>query len=571
MDSYPTLMTTTNETRAKGFGPRFLATWIDCLLIYTILKLVDYLLFSVSLFIYFPFPFTFFLTGMAYSMVMVASRGETAGKYLLNLKVCDNSGEKLSLAKSVLRESVFKLLSGVFFCLGFLWICFSGKKKGWHDYLSGSTVIINLRSPKRSFVWQIAASTSFIIMGSSYLWNIGSVIYLKNRINSCYTTTDELPFVHRNPSATRETAAITDVEPYLNWVSVHAEDPKSYAVKMARQHQLVLFGEMHDNRDNLLFFNRIIKDLYYHAGVRCIGMEVIPAYMNEKVQKLINAKVYDENLALEIARSQPWKIWGDKEYWDVLRTVWKLNLNQPDSSRMQVIGLEADYVFDNIVLLNISGEKKGATPFYEKFRAPAAISDFANASDRDAFILSVIEREMLQKNKKGVIWVGATHAYPYYGYPIIKNGRIVSTYRRMGALLQEKYKNRVFQILMNNDLLARTVKSGDSVGLADFFESVMAKNRNVPVGFTVKNSPFEFIRDQYTEPFNFYPSIRLGDLAQGIIFLKPRSKLKQCTWTEGFVSNRMFMEYKPLYEAISGKHFDNAQEVNVYFKSQLSK
>ena len=58
---------------------------------------------------------------------------------------------------------------------------------------------------------------------------------------------------------------------------------------------------------------------------------------------LVTGKEYNDALQLEIARSQGWKAWGEKEYWDVLKTVWKLNQSLPVNSRkMRVIGLDDD-------------------------------------------------------------------------------------------------------------------------------------------------------------------------------------------------------------------------------------
>jgi len=61
---------------------------------------------------------------------------------------------------------------------------------------------------------------------------------------------------------------------------------------------------MHDKKDNLDFLNKIIPALYHKAGVRYIAMECFPPEMNNKVKKLVTAKNYDRELALEIARSK---------------------------------------------------------------------------------------------------------------------------------------------------------------------------------------------------------------------------------------------------------------------------
>jgi uncharacterized RDD family membrane protein YckC len=47
----------------------------------------------------------------------------------------------LSLAKSLLRYvGYFVSILGLF--IGFIWIAFDSKKKGWHDHIAGSIVVI---------------------------------------------------------------------------------------------------------------------------------------------------------------------------------------------------------------------------------------------------------------------------------------------------------------------------------------------------------------------------------------------------------------------------------------------
>jgi|GEM_PF-6329769 len=98
-----------------------------------------------------------------------------------------------------------------------------------------------------------------------------------------------------------------------------------------------------------------------------------------------------------------------------------------------------------------------------------------------------------------------------------------------------------------------------------FLEHVMARRGYTPAGFSIKNSPFEYLRDSCSEYFNVYPTIVYGDLVEGLIFLKPFKDLQHCTWTKGYISDKMFMQYKPLYEVIAKRRFANSGDVNRYF------
>ena len=68
--------------------------------------------------------------------------GGTPGKRILKIKILDEkTGQHLTLAKSLLRYigyfvSIFTLF------IGFFWVAFDQKKKGWHDHIAGTIVVI---------------------------------------------------------------------------------------------------------------------------------------------------------------------------------------------------------------------------------------------------------------------------------------------------------------------------------------------------------------------------------------------------------------------------------------------
>lgn len=558
------MMNNLKEYKNAGFWIRFLATWLDCVLIYIVLKLLFYALFLSSIYIYSPFEFTFFISGILYSTFLIALNGQTAGKWLLGLKVSNKKNEKLSIIQSIFRESILKIFSGLILFLGFIWIGFSRTKKGWHDYFSRSKVIRATYSRKRILIWKIIAITSFIILSGKYLWNIGSMIYDAKKISITQKLID-LPFINRNPSTLAEVSESSDTL-FSNWVKRNAQTPEHFAIQIAATHQLTLFGEMHNSIDNLRFFNRIIDSLYYKSGIRCIAMEVIPSCMNDKLQRLVNGNEYNYDLALEIARSQGWKVWGDKEYWDVLETVWKLNKGLPEGfKKMRIVGIDTDWEGPNIAMLNIGDDKKGPTPFWEKFRIVSVIKDIHKLGYREEIMARNVEKEIIEKGEKGVVLIGFAHSMLQYGRPIIKENKIIAINPRFGLLLSQKYKDRIFQIELFLTLGSQNQDTACHNKLDHFIESVMSKNNFVPAGFSIINSPFEKIRDSCSEYFNTYPSVCYGDIAQGLIFLKPLNEMQNCTWLKGYISNKMFMKYKAYYELIAKQKFNNAEEANNQF------
>lgn len=67
--------------------------------------------------------------------------GATPGKMALNLKIVDaNTGQNITIGKAIIRLLGY-ILSAIPLGLGFLWVAFDSKKRGWHDLIAGTVVI----------------------------------------------------------------------------------------------------------------------------------------------------------------------------------------------------------------------------------------------------------------------------------------------------------------------------------------------------------------------------------------------------------------------------------------------
>lgn len=67
--------------------------------------------------------------------------GTTLGKKFFNLRVIRTDSTKISLGRAFLREFFGKIVSSIFFSLGFFWIIWDKKKQGWHDKIADTYVI----------------------------------------------------------------------------------------------------------------------------------------------------------------------------------------------------------------------------------------------------------------------------------------------------------------------------------------------------------------------------------------------------------------------------------------------
>lgn len=76
-----------------------------------------------------------------YYVLFTGLRGQTPGKMALGIKVVREDGQLPGLRYAALREVVGKIVSTIALFLGFLWIVWDSRKRGWHDYIAGTTVV----------------------------------------------------------------------------------------------------------------------------------------------------------------------------------------------------------------------------------------------------------------------------------------------------------------------------------------------------------------------------------------------------------------------------------------------
>jgi uncharacterized RDD family membrane protein YckC len=127
-----------------GLGIRSLATFIDLMIVLTLLLIPEIFLFSFNFNDLDLNSYRFFIgisLWIFYHTTFVSSVYQaTPGKMVLKLKIIDLFGKSMSVTRAMFRcLSVF--ISIVPFGLGIWYISTDRKKQGWHDLIAGSYVI----------------------------------------------------------------------------------------------------------------------------------------------------------------------------------------------------------------------------------------------------------------------------------------------------------------------------------------------------------------------------------------------------------------------------------------------
>jgi hypothetical protein len=131
----------------------------------------------------------------------------------------------------------------------------------------------------------------------------------------------------------------------------------------------------------------------------------------------------------------------------------------------------------------------------------------------------------------------------------------------MGELLHRKYGDDVFQILLNDPYYL-------SRGIRELIERVAVRRQDRPVGFDVVGSPFALLCDDEAAMFRARPSSCFADFAKGYVFLCPIRDQTRCQWVDGYISEEMFVQHKPYYEARCGRALRNAEEANGAYRQR---
>ena len=149
--------TNTSVQEFVGFWKRFLAYWVDGLVIGIITFPISSIFNSFTSVTYNsasqPATTTTFhsgspigaliafLLGAGYFIFFwVNQNGQTLGMRLLAVRVVKEDGSPIDLSTAILRYIGY-LISTVVIFLGFIWIAFDGKKQGWHDKIARTVVV----------------------------------------------------------------------------------------------------------------------------------------------------------------------------------------------------------------------------------------------------------------------------------------------------------------------------------------------------------------------------------------------------------------------------------------------
>lgn len=82
-----------------------------------------------------------FLVAYLILVSILYAKGQTPGKAVLGMYVVKENGQRAGFFTMLFREWIGKLVSGMLFGLGYLWILIDRDRQAWHDKLASTYVV----------------------------------------------------------------------------------------------------------------------------------------------------------------------------------------------------------------------------------------------------------------------------------------------------------------------------------------------------------------------------------------------------------------------------------------------
>ena len=301
----------------------------------------------------------------------------------------------------------------------------------------------------------------------------------------------------------------------VQYLKTHWKSPEDYVVEKFKDYDIVFIGENHRIKHDLELIHNLIPRLY-QAGVYNLGIEFGAYEYQDKVDKLITAAEYDEELA-RLLMFKFYVIWGYREYMDIYRKAWEINKSLPkEAPKFRIINLM--YIPDWNALQEKMTLELRKKVWYK--------------GNPDVYMANIIIKEIVAKRQKALIYSGIHHAFTHYYQPMydVKNKKFIAYEKnRMGNVIYRKIPGKVFLTFLHASWPTKEGYSKRTYPVGGIIDKIMMEFEEKRVGFDVKESPFGRIRDNDTFYAYSYPNFSLSTFCDGYIFQKHFKDYEGCT------------------------------------------
>ena len=305
----------------------------------------------------------------------------------------------------------------------------------------------------------------------------------------------------------------SEIQTYLS--QVDASSPLQYVAEKFDTHTVVFLGELHKRKQDLDFFKQLIPYLYQTKGIKIIGWEFGAADYQKDADSIVVASEFDRAKAIDIMRTSNY-YWFYEDYLDVFKTIWQLNKTiQQDSNKIRFLQLNKPYIpkkwdskTDSIMV------KERKTSF-------------------DNILPDIVEKEVILKNKKIIIYCGWEHSLTRFQTP--KFFFLKEEEGRAGERLFNKYSSKVCQLWLVAPFpprwwLYKELTNSKTINWVYPFDAVfnqMYDTLKRPFAVDANNVAFANSKDYDSfYAFDKFNGIKLKDFCDGAIMITSFDKIE---------------------------------------------
>jgi hypothetical protein len=273
-------------------------------------------------------------------------------------------------------------------------------------------------------------------------------------------------------------------ETYVNFVTSHYQTPEDFVIKSFDNHDVIFIGDFFyyfGLKQNVGLIRNLVP-LLHKKGITTIGIEQLFADDQKEIDGVLTAADFDETKIKKILINYS-AIFGYQEYYDLLKGIWTLNKSlSPAVKPMRVVGLNMNI---NLEYLTKDEDKNN----------PEVLKKVLNNTVQEQFIFDVIDREILQKKEKALLFMRQ-----YYCLKDVALKERSSKYGEMGLaytgtpamLVRARIGDRAMVVFLHN-LWIRNDNNSLEFPLEGVMDAVLHEltTDRWATAFTITDSPFK--------------------------------------------------------------------------------
>ncbi|MGY9074627.1 MAG: hypothetical protein ACKVHU_16965 [Acidimicrobiales bacterium] len=309
--------------------------------------------------------------------------------------------------------------------------------------------------------------------------------------------------------------------------------PAAYLTELCQQTQIVLLGDQRYVSQHLEFLAAVLPDLHA-AGVTNLAWEFTNTRVQDQLDALLAAPQWNRSLCNDLFVDLLGVGFGYQQYADVLEAAWRLNSRLgPDDQPLRVIGLGAPSYVEDPELLD--GRSAGELDLRNWWMG-------GHYRDITAFhMANVLTTEVIRRGERAVVYGDTerttTQLMEWIGeHPATSLGNLLHRW------MDEGVQRVLFHGALNDDaaldrieaLIDAAPEDANSFGL-DIGRSTLG-NVGVP-------AITGCIAGEHTE-------FRLGDVADGYLFIAPRAQWRPVDLIQDFIAPRNLRAAEMRYRAL---------------------